>query len=178
MMMITRVTNEDELKQILALQQKNLLTGIPLAEKEKEGFVTVAHTLALLEQMNKVCAHIIAKDQDKVVGYALCMHVQFAEEIEILQPMFREIETVLPKNEMYLVMGQICIEKAYRKMGIFRKLYETMANAVKLEYRHIITEVDAQNERSLQAHYAVGFKDLKKYTSGGQDWKLIGLEAK
>jgi len=170
-----RATSDKELEQILELQQKNLPSAVSLEEKIKEGFVTVTHSFEVLKKMNDVCAHIIAKSNNSVVGYALCMHPEFANEIEVLRPMFNEIETIVPKIENYITMGQICIDKAFRKKGIFRKLYEHMQLALKPEFETIITEVDAKNTRSLQAHYAVGFTDLKVYTSGGQDWKLISL---
>ncbi len=170
-----QVTSEDELEQILALQQKNLPQFLSLEEKEREGFVTVCHSFEILQRMNMVCPHIIAKSKDAVVGYALCMDPQFADDIDVLKPMFVEIDALFSNNETYLAMGQICIDKDYRKMGIFRKLYETMSTTVYPTYSLIITEVDALNTRSLNAHYAIGFKELKSYSSGGQDWKLIGL---
>ncbi|PXX31521.1 GNAT family N-acetyltransferase [Arenibacter sp. ARW7G5Y1] len=170
-----RCSTKTELRQILNLQQKNHLQNINVDEKQKEGFVTVSHTLELLTEMNAACPHIIAKDQDKVVGYALCMHPRFGNDIEVLKPMFKEINSVIPKAEPFMVMGQICIDKEYRRKGIFRKLYETMKNSLQPEFTSIVTEVDATNLRSLEAHYAVGFEELKTYHAGGQDWKLIVL---
>ena len=123
-----------------------------------------------------MCPHIIAKAGGMVVGYALCMHPVFAQEIEVLIPMFDEIESAVPKPENYLTMGQICIDKNYRGQGLFKNLYATMKAAVIPEFQSIITEVDAKNTRSLQAHYAAGFADLKTYSSGGQDWHLIILQ--
>jgi len=171
----TSCTRDSELQQILSLQQKNLISNLNSGEKEKEGFVTVSHTLELLTEMNAACPHIIAKAQDKVVGYALCMHPRFGNDIEVLKPMFKEIAMVMFKSEPYMVMGQICIDKEYRRQGIFRKLYQTMRNTIQPDFNSIITEVDSNNLRSLEAHYAVGFKDLKTYSAGGQDWKLIVL---
>ena len=170
-----RATSDEELQQILELQQQNLPTVISSQEKKNEGFVTVSHTFEILKEMNDVCAHIIAKSEGRVIGYALCMHPKFADDITVLRPMFDEIETTLPKTENYITMGQICIDKAFRKQGIFRKLYETMQTSIRPEFGTIITEVDTKNTRSLQAHYAVGFIDIKTYRSGGQDWKLIRL---
>lgn len=172
----TRCSTNDELRQILDLQKKNLGAHIRAEEKIQEGFVTVSHSLGLLSEMNAVCPHIIAKDNDRVVGYALCMHPHFRDDIEILKPMFLEIDTILPNVECYMIMGQICIDKEYRRQGLFRKLYENMGKAVIPEFKGIITEVDANNHRSLQAHYATGFTDLGAYTSGGQNWKLIVLK--
>lgn len=170
-----RAKSKVELGQILELQQSNLLPNVAPKERKNEGYVTVLHTLELLAQMNDTCAHIIAKDADKIVGYALCMHPKFADRIEVLKPMFTEINAVVSKNYDYMVMGQICIEKAYRKRGVFRSLYRSMKEAVRSEYDAIITEVDAQNTRLLQAHYAVGFEDLKIYRSGRKLWHLMLL---
>lgn len=171
-----RATSDEELQQILELQRKNLPIAISTEEKTKEGFVTVTHSFEILKEMNSACAHIIAKSDGNVVGYALCMHPKFADKIEVLQPMFNEIEAIIPKIENYIAMGQICIDKAFRKQGVFRKLYETMQLTLYPEFKTIVTEVDAKNTRSLQAHYAVGFADLKTYSSGGQDWRLIFLD--
>ncbi|MDT0556458.1 GNAT family N-acetyltransferase [Patiriisocius hiemis] len=167
-----------ELKQILALQKRNLLSGISEEEAKKEGFVSVHHTLELLQQMNESCPHTIAKDGDTVIGYALSMHPKFGNSIEMLKPMFTEIDTVTKKNSTlknYIVMGQICIDVAYRKQGIFRELYTAMKAFLLPTFSTIITEVDIKNNRSLQAHYAIGFKKLSTYSSGGQDWELIYL---
>ncbi len=169
-------TTKEELEQILVMQQANLLTNISAEEKQKEGFVTVEHTFDILHQMNEVCPHIIAKDGDSIAGYALCMHPMFGDRIEILKPMFREIETVVSKDEKYIAMGQICVGKNYRGQGIFRGLYNAMKAHVQPEFASIITEVDAKNTRSLQAHYAVGFKELKTYFSDDRDWVLISLK--
>ena len=176
MVVYKRATEKLELEQILQLQQRNLVPALSEDERLKEGFLTVSHSFELLKRMNDKCQHIIAIDNNKVVGYALCMHPVFAREIEILIPMFDEIESVVPRPQNYLPMGQICVDKNYRGQGIFKNLYATMKATNTPEFQSIITEVDAKNTRSLQAHYAVGFADLKIYSSGGQDWHLIILQ--
>lgn len=165
-----------ELKQILALQQSNLPEKLSAREKEKEGFVTVRHRLELLQEMNAVCGHIIAIDGSRVVGYALCMHPSFSKDIPVLQPMFVQLSRLLPSDYKYMVMGQVCVAKGYRGRGIFRGLYDCMKAKMPLNFKAIITEVDATNLRSLHAHQAVGFITLDTYPSGGQDWHLLRLD--
>lgn len=176
MLVYKRASEIDELKQILDLQRQNLPSRLSQEDKKKEGFVTVEHSFDMLERMNQVCPHIIAKHDEKVIGYALCMHPKFSDDIEVLRPMFLQIDMALPDKTTYMAMGQICIDKDYRKMGVFRKLYETMKNYVRPEFNCIVTEVDAKNTRSLEAHYAVGFENLKTYSSNDQEWKLIILK--
>ena len=171
----TRVRSKKELEEILDLQKKNLPNQLTNHEKQKEGFVTISHSMELLDRMNTKCAHIIAKDKGKVIGYALCMHPDFSKEIPILFAMFEKIREVLPEKQSFIVMGQICIEKLYRGQGIFRGLYSFMKQVTASEYPNIITEVDGTNLRSLHAHYAVGFTLLKSYSADSKDWKLISM---
>ncbi|NND63295.1 MAG: N-acetyltransferase [Flavobacteriaceae bacterium] len=173
------VTSEKELKQILELQRENLPSNISEEEKLQEGFVTVNHTFALLNEMNDACPHTIATHNSDVIGYALSMHPKFGDSIEVLKPMFAEIQKysdqLFQKPNNFLVMGQICISKDFRRKGIFRELYFQMKHNFIPPYEAIITEVDTANKRSLQAHYAVGFKQITMYSSGGQDWDLLIL---
>lgn len=176
MVVYKRASERHELEGILEIQKRNRPDVISTREMLGEGFVTVSHTFDILERMNNTCPHIIAKDVDKVVGYALCMHPKFSCEIEVLKPMFHQISLTLSKKNSFMVMGQICIDRDYRKKGVFRALYETMKNGLQYEFDCIITEVDTKNSRSLNAHYAVGFEDLKEYSTGKQEWKLIILK--
>ena len=65
--------------------------------------------------MHLAYPHIIAKCGNEVVGYALCMHPKFANEIELLKPMFLEMESLVPKVRDFMVMGQVCVAKDFRK---------------------------------------------------------------
>ena len=166
----------EELEQILDLQHRNLSKNITQEESTKEGFVTVEHTMDILKAMNDVCGHIIAIENDVVVGYALCMHPKFGSSIEILKPMFVEINIAMREKENYMVMGQICVAKSHRGNGIFRNLYLTMKAKLPKGFDLIITEVDGKNKRSLAAHYAVGFEELKVYLNDDKEWHIIILK--
>ncbi len=65
-----RASTTEELNQVLKLQEDNLPEKLSVSEKE--GFLTVHHTFDILKQMNDACAHILAKHNDEVIGYALC----------------------------------------------------------------------------------------------------------
>lgn len=170
-----KASSVSELQQIINLQRDNVPEGISSEEKETEGFVTVVHTLELLTAMNTVCQHSIAIENDTVVGYALCMHPSFGDEIDVLKPMFSEIQKTIDPTTSWMVMGQICIDKNFRKKGIFRRLYEHMSTSIRPEFTTIITEVDVTNTRSLAAHYAIGFKLMSTYTADRKEWVLIRL---
>jgi len=74
-------------------------------------------------------------------------------------------------------MGQICIAKTHRKKGIFRALYKEMIERMSNDFDFIVTEVAHRNSRSLNAHYAIGFKNVKEYSSeSGEHWVILLLE--
>ncbi|MBC6997697.1 GNAT family N-acetyltransferase [Cytophaga sp. FL35] len=172
----TRCNTDSELLQILDLQRRNLPVSLSEDEKLKEGFVTVVHSFEILKEMSETCAHIIAKYENRVIAYALCMHPKFADRIEVLKPMFAEMENLEPKIENYMAMGQICVEKAHRKKGVFRELYRTMKEFVIPEFSSIITEVDAANQRSMAAHTNIGFEVLSDYIVDDVHWNIIQLK--
>jgi GNAT superfamily N-acetyltransferase len=168
-----RTSTLDELEQIRKLQLQNSSQNISSEEKLQEGFVTVQHSVPLLEQMNYACAHIIAKDDDIVVGFALVMLSSFRNEIEVLIPMFERIDKLVPKDKTYVVMGQICVDKNYRKQGIFRELYHFYREELQHQFDYLITEVATINIRSIQAHHAIGFKIIDTYHEDGIEWNII-----
>lgn len=168
-----RASNLSELEQIIALQKSNFALSISPKEKIEEGFVTVQHTIELLEKMNHACAHVIAKQEDKVVGYALVMLTSFQNEIEVLVPMFERIDVLIPNGENYVVMGQICVAKEFRKQGIFRGLYDFYRTEFQNKFDYLVTEVAAMNTRSIQAHEAIGFKTKERYQEEGKLWNII-----
>lgn len=173
----TAKTPED-LQQIITLQAQNLPQSVPAQEAATQGFVTVQHELGLLAAMNEKYPHQIAKADGRVVGFALVMLREFGDKIPVLVPMFRLLDQLYYKgtplsNQSYFVMGQICIDKAYRGQGIFRALYERLGQEMAPHFRLMVTEIATRNTRSLQAHAALGFRQLHRYTADGEEWDIV-----
>lgn len=177
MVVYKRASETSELRQILALQEKNIFSSIPSSESKKDGFVTVKHSYEILKKMNDACPHIIAKDGDLVVGYALVMLNEFRDEISILSAMFETANELLD-DKKYLAMGQVCIRKEYRKQGIFRGMYNFYKEELQNEFDCLLTEVATTNKRSLGAHKSIGFKILKTRVTRDASWELLNWEWK
>jgi GNAT superfamily N-acetyltransferase len=180
----TTVSSANEVHQILDLQAANLPSALTPDSMTSQGFVTVRHDLDVLERMNKTAPAIIAKDADRVVGYALVMPREFASDVPILEPLFQMLDALswrsvlLRDQPRWFVMGQICIAEGYRGRGIFDGLYRAMAEAYRDRYDFTITEVAARNTRSLRAHARAGFHALHVYQDAvsGEEWHVIGLD--
>jgi len=157
-----------ELDQILSLQKQNLRHKNDIDEEREQGFVAIQHDIELLSIMNQVTPHVIAKEGDDLIGYALATSKKFRNSIPVLIPMFELLDSLTIDDEKlgtenYIVMGQICIDKKYRGKGIFQGLYKHYFDLYKPKYKYIITEVAERNLRSLHAHFKVGFEEIHRY---------------
>src|SRR5438067_396801 len=123
------VRDERELRQILDLQRRNLMRNLSPEQSAANGFVTVEHTLDLLERMHAVAPSIVARHGQVLAGYALMMPLECRSLTPVLESMLERMSALhhggrpLLEHRLY-VMGQICIDAPYRGRGIFDLLYQ------------------------------------------------------
>lgn len=171
--------SNSDLNGILELQYQNLSANLEKDEIQSQGFVTVHHSFAQLQKLDDYERHIIARDGDKVVGYVLAMTEKSKADIPVLVPMFEVFNQVDYRDRKvsdynYLVIGQVCIDKAYRGQGLFANCYEAYKKHYGKKYDFAITEIDVANKRSLRAHEKIGFKEIHTYTSSeGVEWAIV-----
>ena len=178
MLMLTTVSTPGEIEQILALQRINLERNLDKAEVQTQGFVTLVHDLASLQQMHNLAPSVIAKDDAKVVGYALVMPPECRQIVPALEPMFKYFDSLQFQNRplsdyKFYVMGQVCVDKQYRGTGLFDKLYQKHKELHSGRYDFILTEVSTRNLRSMRAHEKVGFQTLIIYRDELDEWAVI-----
>ena len=167
-----RATTEIELQQILALQKCNMRPGLSKTEIRTQGFITVNHTFDILKKMNDASPHIIAKANNKVVGYALVMLPSFRNELAVLAPMFNAADVLLGQKN-YVAMGQVCVDKEFRGKGVFRGMYDFYKSELQNDFDCLFTEIATDNLRSLKAHKSIGFEILKTQITNGVSWELV-----
>jgi len=179
----TKVTDTNEIHQILNLQSINLPQNISPAEAKAQGFVTVHHDFEILSAMNEKFPHIIAKDGDHLIGYTLVMLPEFGNKIPVLIPLFNKIDQLSYKGDSlqqtpYFVMGQVCVAKKYRGQGVFAGLYQQMKKEMSSSFKYIITEIATRNTRSMRAHEKVGFKIIHIFSTPAEEWAIVAWDWK
>jgi hypothetical protein len=146
MITIKRVTEHSELEGIKKLQQENLKKNLGDQEAETEGFVTAEYTMEFLERMHGESPSIIAKDGDTVVGYALVAVKAIRHEHELLGDLFDSIDKLrylnsLLKDAKYVVVGQLCVSKTYRGLGLVPQIYQFFKKSLSPDFDYGITDV-------------------------------------
>lgn len=113
----TGLAEQLELPAILELQQAN-------RAQSSDGFVTVVHTVEILQAMQQQMPHVVARSEGGVLaGYALSMAPSCRGLLPILEPMFARLDARKSRLGRYYVMGQICVAQSFRGSGVFDALY-------------------------------------------------------
>lgn len=177
-MVIKRVTDQAEIIGIKALQNSNLKSSLTEAEMIQEGFLTASYSLEFLEQMHQLEPAVVAKDGDVVVGYALAVTKALYGHHDLLNDLFTQIDAHRYKGQLladvdYVVVGQLCVAKTHRGMGLVQKLYGFFQTALSNKYPFLITDVDEKNPRSVKAHLKTGFEIIGTLNYGGSDWHIV-----
>ncbi|HVZ25356.1 MAG TPA: GNAT family N-acetyltransferase [Sediminibacterium sp.] len=166
-----------DFRQILALQKENLISAV---SDPSEGFVTLEMDESSLDAMRGPYQHVIAREGEKLAGYALVMLPGYADSFPLLDPMIRFIRQAYYQDQRvaelrYFIMGQICVAADFRQQGVFRELYRQLRTQMQSGFDLVITEVSRANPRSLQGHKAVGFRSLRiPGQPAAADWDIIG----
>ena len=175
---IGRANNDSDLIGIKNLQQLNLRKNLNESTASAQGFLTAEYTLEYLKEMNDASPSIIAKDGDKVVGYALVATKEVRNGHDLMADLFNVIDTKTYKGQLlkevnYVVVGQLCVAEAYRGQGLVKRLYDYYRDCLASEYEYLITDVAQANTRSLNAHKKSGFQVIDTLVYGGIGWDIV-----
>lgn len=174
----TKATDQD-LQGILTLQQANLKKHLSPEETASQGFVTVVHDLELIKRLNDREQHIIARDGDRVVGYTLAMTREARNDIPVLVSLFDQLETIPMGDQKlsdyrYIIVGQVCVDKAYRGQRVLDRCYAAYREAYQGKYEMAVTDIVSTNLRSRKAHLRIGFREMKSFVDeAGTEWVIV-----
>jgi ribosomal protein S18 acetylase RimI-like enzyme len=175
---IKRVSEHDELVGIAQLQALNLRKNIDSDTAMSQGFLTAEYTMEYLKAMSDASPSIIAKDGDKVVGYALVATKEVRNGHDLMADLFNVIDTKTYKGQLlkevnYVVVGQLCVGEGYRGQGLVKRLYDHFRDCLASEYEYLITDVAQANVRSLNAHKKSGFQVIDTLVYAGIGWDIV-----
>src|SRR5260370_38979966 len=95
---------------------------------------------------------IIAREGERLAGYALVMAFECRSFLPILEPMFVRLDRLRIQQQRFYVMGQICVARPWRGRGIFDLLYRSHRYHLRTRYVFSVTEGSPRNTRSMRAH--------------------------
>jgi hypothetical protein len=176
------VLKPTEIQDLLDLQSENLKINLDAQIIDSQGFVTFVYTPDVIEGMMSE-PQIIAKDGDKIVGYALTCSIDYALQMTLMRPLAELSKDLVYQNRplsdyRYYIIGQVCVKAGYRGMGVFDALYNGHRRILSARYDCCMTEIDFENKRSLAAHKRIGFEIIHEYFEAEthKHWAVVLLK--
>lgn len=174
----TIVTTDEELHQIVELSKTNNKENTSPLEKADQGFISWQYSFELLKQMHSLHPSVIVKDGETLAGYAIVALKEASSFHKDLATLISTLENIdynkkKLRNYNYYVMGQVCVDKAYRGKGVFDMLYQHHKKLFQNKFDFVVTEISVKNTRSIRAHEKVGFKEIYQYKDAVDDWSVV-----
>jgi hypothetical protein len=177
---ITKAKTDQELHGILNLQRSNLRHNLSEKEMRTQGFVTLEYDLEFLKAMPAGNHHVIAKDGEEVIGYALLMDRSTNHLMTTgagIFPIFHEIEYKGKKfrDINYVSVGQVCVDKNYAGQGLLKRMYDYYKESYQHVYDLAMTDIASQNLRSIRGHIKSGFEIVKTFVDpdAQENWDIV-----
>lgn len=88
------------------------------------------------------------------------MTAKSKNDLPVLVPMFDSFDNIEDNEKPisnYIVVGQVCVHKNYRGLGLFDKSSQAYREYFQQGNDFAITEVATFNLRSMNAHKRIGF---------------------
>lgn len=176
-MTICLATTDREIQEIRDLQEANLKDSIPLENRLSDGFLTACFSFDFLKAMNDLTPAIIAKQNGVLVGYALATDQSLLTQHPLLNDLSTQINKVPFGGKFigdfdYLVVGQLCVAKEVRGLGLAKDLYAQFKATYENRYPFAVTDVDRENLASLKTHLKVGFQVVSMLQYGSSNWHV------
>ena len=177
---IIKAKTDQELLGILNLQRSNLRQNLTEEEMQNQGFVTLEYDFDFLKAMPAGNHHVIAKDGEEVIGYALLMDRSTNHLMTTgagIFPIFHEIEYKGKKfrDINYVSVGQVCVAKDYAGRGLLKRMYDYYKESYEHLYDLAMTDIALQNKRSIKAPLKSGFEIVKTFLEpdAQENWEIV-----
>jgi ribosomal protein S18 acetylase RimI-like enzyme len=175
--------SKNDYEQIILLNELNNIEKVDKDLWASEGFLSLKFSNEQLDLFRGPFKHVVAKVNDKIIGYALVLLKENKFASPFFDPMFdiinsTDMEGKLLKDINYFVMAQICVDKQFRGIGVFKALYYTLADQMGSSFEKVIIEVSPNNIKSMFAHQNIGFEVINtvKNKEGVVDWNVMSWD--
>jgi GNAT superfamily N-acetyltransferase len=172
--------NNEQIDNLLALQQLNLKNNMDVVTQQSQGYLSFPYTNTILRRMMHDEPQPTAFADGQVIGYALTTTLNVCLTIDLMLPLLDMFNQLIYNGKKlsdyrYYVMGQVCVRAGYRGIGVFDALYAKHRDWFSDRYDFVVTEIAADNLRSIAAHRRVGFQTLHRYYDAvsQKNWEVV-----
>lgn len=176
-----RRPNPGDFKQIVALQNKNLISVLTQSE-QSDGFLSAAFSEEQFRSMDNDLCVVICTDLENICGYVCASSVEYNKNIPLVAAMLNHFPNITYQEKSLAVYnsfiyGPVCIDKEYRGKNILSALINKMLELLlqknpQLELLTVL--ISSENQRSINAHKKLGMEKVGQFEFAGKIfWILV-----
>ena len=143
---------------ILRLQSANYIANLSAAERQ-EGFLSAEFSPAQVAQMAEDLGTMVAAVNGALVGFLCAFRQDFNHGSPVIATMldtYSRVEFEAKPLSSYgsFIYGPVCIDRAYRRRGLLRGLFEAQKKDLAGQFEVGVAFVSRANPHSIEAHVA------------------------
>jgi hypothetical protein len=145
----------------------------------QQGFISAKYTLQQIADIASDLGIIVARDNDRVVGFACASRLNSDDQPSIVKNMIAEFDRIgfqgrLLADYKIFLYGPACLGLAYRGRGLLRELYQGIKREVTGKYDLGSAFIDEDNPRSLKAHAkSLGMSEVGRFAHDERSYRML-----
>ena len=165
---------------IFRLQTANLVDNLGPDERD-DGFLAAGFNLPQIDQIARDVGIIVAEERVVVVGCVCLLRPEFDHRPPAMTELVRRLDRVrfggrLLCDQRPVVYGPVVIDRAQRRRGGLRGLYERMLQEVAGRFEVGVALVAEENRHSVNAHVAgLGMTPVGGFECGGRSYLILAF---
>jgi predicted GNAT superfamily acetyltransferase len=165
---------------ILRLQSENFIANLSAAERE-EGFLSAEFSREQVAKLAEDLGTTIAAVDGEVVAFLCAFRNDFNHGSPVIAKMLDTYHLVKfdgkPLNSYNsYIYGPVCIDRAYRRRGLLRGLYEAQKQDLAGQFDVGVAFVSRSNPHSLNAHSAgLGMTEVGDFELKGNVYVILAF---
>ncbi|HEX2230030.1 MAG TPA: hypothetical protein VHM64_23085 [Candidatus Binatia bacterium] len=166
--------------EILRLNEANFIDNLS-REERADGFLSAIFTAKQIAAMAEDLGILIALVDGKAAGFLCAFRSDFDHGSAVVGEMLGSYERMrfegkpLSAYRSY-VYGPVCIDRAYRRRGILRGLFDAQRRELAALFEIGVALVARDNRRSLDAHvFGLGMTEVGEFEHKGNVYATVAF---
>lgn len=152
----------EDIEKLKNLNNKFLINNLDPLQREK-GFIRIEYNLGGFKNIVKEKEVVVAFNFNEIVAYYMIGKKASIKQLDYQKEMAKKLEK--KHNIPFDKIGygcQVCIDKDFRRLGLFKLMLKLLKNTVKNKYDYLLCSISDFNIASLKAHSKNNWKFIEK----------------
>src|SRR5262245_56342006 len=180
MAVLYRRAQRQDYPAIVQLNFDNFIANLTEHERD-DGFLSAVFTLEQTAAMAEDLGTTVAIVDDELAGFLCAFRNEFDHGSPVVAKMLESYERMYFEGKLLseyntYAYGPACIDRAHRRKGLLRGLYEAQTKDLAGQFEVGVALIARNNPHSLQAHVAgLGMTEVGEFEANGNKFATVAF---